>query len=80
MLTVADYRKRAHDCMVKAELATDRDGQFQWQVLADLWLMFAEQFDRGVSGYNETQNSNAAVRTSVTEDGERLRARLDLVD
>ena len=80
MLSVADYRKRAHDCMVEAELATDRDGQFQWRVLADLWLMFAEQFYRGESGHNETQNVDATVRIGVIEDGERLRARLDLVD
>jgi hypothetical protein len=80
MLSVADCRKRARDCMVEAELATDRDGQFQWRVLADLWLMFAEQSYRGECGHNETQNANAVVRNSVVEDGERLRARLDLVD
>ena len=78
MLTVADYRKRAHDCGVEAERASDRDGQLQWRVLADLWLMFAEQFDRRESGHDETPDAITVIRTNVVEDGQRLRARLDL--
>jgi hypothetical protein len=45
MLTVADYRKRADDCMSEAERASDQDGKFQWRVLGDLWRMLAQQSD-----------------------------------
>jgi hypothetical protein len=43
MFTVADYRKRAHTCMMEVQRTSDQDGKFQWQVLGDLWRMLAEQ-------------------------------------
>lgn len=79
VLTVADYRKRADECLVKADLASDRDGKFQWWVLADLWRISAEQSDRRKFGSNKTPDA-AANKTGAIEDGERLRARLDLVN
>jgi hypothetical protein len=79
MLSMADSRKRADDCMMKAACASDRDGHFQWQVLADLWLMYAERVDRGKPGH-ETPAPVATGKTSVIESGERLRAQLHLVN
>jgi hypothetical protein len=67
MMTVADYRKRAHYCMMEAARAPDRDGQFQWQVLADFWLMLAEHLDHGESGHNETPAAIAATKSSVVD-------------
>jgi hypothetical protein len=88
MMTVADCRKRAHDCMVAAGLASDRDGQLQWQELSNDWLAFAELFGRGKSSDNETPVAAAGPVTSITDanrarvikGGERLRARLALGD
>ena len=85
-MSVADFQKRAHDCMVAARLAADRDGQFQWQVLSEAWLMFAGLLGRAKSSSNEKPVAVAGPvtvigdrkRTSVIENGERLRARLAL--
>lgn len=88
MMTVEEYRKRAHDCTAAARLASDREGQFQWQVLSEIWLMFAEQLGSGKSSHDKTLLSvpspGMAVvdvdRTSAVEGGERLRERLTLVN
>jgi hypothetical protein len=88
MMTIEEYRKRAHDCTAAARLASDREGQFQWRVLSEIWLMFAEQLGRGRSSYDKTlftvPNPVTAIvdadRTSAVEGGERLRARLALVN
>jgi hypothetical protein len=79
MLSVADCQRRAHNCMVAAALAPDRDAHFQWQVLADSWLMFAERLDPGESGGNEMAATIAATIAGAIGSGERLREKLDLV-
>jgi len=88
MMTVADCRKRAHDCMAAARLASDRVGQLHWQQLSDDWLAFPEQRGPGKSSDNETPGAAAGPVTSIAdlnrinviEAGERLRARLALVN
>src|SRR5271155_1595705 len=67
MMTVADCRKRAHDCIAAARLTSDRDGQLHWQRLSDAWLMFAEHLGRGKSSYNETPVAAAGPVAAITD-------------
>jgi hypothetical protein len=82
MMTTADWRKRAHDCMAASLLATDRDGQLQWQALSEAWLKCAELRDHGKSSRNETLLADSVAATDLTKaigHADRLRARLALV-
>ena len=54
MMTVAEWRKRAHDCLAASRLTSDRDGQLGWLALSDAWLKCAEWRDREKLGHNET--------------------------
>jgi hypothetical protein len=76
MMTVDEWRKRAHACMAASRQTSDPDAQMQWQSLAEAWLHLceiwpgpAEQRERGKFRDNETP---------VTVVGEKLRARLTL--
>jgi hypothetical protein len=88
MMSVADCRKRARDCMAAAQRASDRVEQLHWQQLSNDWLALTELFGRGKSDNNETLVAAAGPvtaytapnNTSVIEGGERLRARLALVN
>jgi len=91
MMTVAEWRKRAHDCMTASRLASDRNGQSGWQALSDAWVLVADWRDREQRGHKELSVSDNAmpiaspntavaspIGTSVVENAERLRARLAL--
>jgi hypothetical protein len=84
MMTVADWRKRAHDCMTASRLAADRDGQLGWQALSDAWLKCAEWRDREKLTPKETPVAQPYTPTAspnvarAVENGERLRTRLAL--
>jgi hypothetical protein len=81
MMSVADWRKRAHDCLAASRLASDRDGQLGWLVLADAWLKCAEWRDREKIGRDETPVAGLHTATaphdgtSAVENRERLRTR-----
>ena len=81
-MTVADWRKRAYDCLAASKLASDRDGQLGWLVLSEAWLKCAEWRDREKIGRNETLIAGlhtATARhdgTSAVENRERLRTRV----
>jgi hypothetical protein len=84
MMTVADWRRRAQECMAKSKLASDRESRLQWQELSGDWLRYAERYERlkfGGSATPVTEPVAAAARQdgmSAVDDGERLRARLAL--
>ena len=84
MMTVADWRKRAHDCMAASKLASDRDGQLGWQMLSEAWLKCAEWRDRENIGGNGRPAAGPHTviapsnATRAAENGERLRTRLAL--
>ncbi len=78
MMTVDEWRKRAHACMAASRNTAQSDAQAQWQSLAEAWLNLCEiwpgpakQRERGEPSDNETP---------VAIVGEKLRARLILPD
>jgi len=78
MMTVDEWRKRAHACMAASRNTPDREAQLHWQSLAEAWLTLCEMWpnaaqrrERGESSTNETPVGIA---------GEKLRARLTLPD
>lgn len=83
MMTVAEWRKRAHDCMTASRLAPDREGQLGWQALSDAWLAVAEWRDREKISGSERRVVEPFIETaganSASEHGEQLRARLALL-
>ena|ERR1700676_3386080 len=46
MMTVAEWRKRAQDCITASRLASDKDAQLQWLALSDVWLKCSEWRER----------------------------------
>lgn len=86
MMTVAAWRKRAHDCMAAARLAPDEDGQLGWQRLSNTWLMCAEWADREKLSGKSTEmrvvgpvgKAADPARSSAFQSGELLRSRLAL--
>jgi hypothetical protein len=69
MMTVDEWRNRAHACKVAAERSFDPDSRLGWQKLADTWLYCAELREGTRDGPKETP----AIA------GDQLRARLSLV-
>jgi hypothetical protein len=86
MMTVADWRKRAHDCMEASRQAPSREGQIQWQALSEAWLKCAEQRDRvnsrrkALTVFEHVAATVVPIRASAVAHGEWLRARLALVE
>lgn len=86
MMSVADWRKRAYDCMMAAERAPNSDERVRWLALSNAWLECADWRDREKFEDNEPRIAVPVTvtaerdRPSATEYGERLRARLSLVD
>jgi hypothetical protein len=86
MMTVVDWRKKAHDCMTASQRASDRDGQSGWRALSEAWLVCAEWRDRVKFDDNATRvvravSANAdATRTGAIGYGDRLRKQLSLMD
>jgi hypothetical protein len=91
MMSVSDWRKRAHACKEASRLASDREGQSGWQALSDAWIKCAEWRDREDVSIKELRggqsvrpmvspNRTAAPPsgTSAAESAERLRTRLAL--
>ena len=77
MMTVDQWRKRAHACMAASRRTSDRDAQLQWESLSEawfnlceIWLGPAKQGERGKPGDN-------AIPVALAG-GERLRERLAL--
>jgi hypothetical protein len=91
MMSVADWRKRAHECREASRLASDREGQSGWQALSDAWLKCAEWRDREEVSIKELRASHIETPlaspnrtsappsgTSAADSAERLRTRLAL--
>jgi hypothetical protein len=72
MMTVEEWRNRAHACKVAAERSSSPDSRLGWQELADAWLYCAELREGAKDGRKETPSM-------VLAGGEQLRARLALV-
>src|ERR1700730_8502568 len=84
MMSEGDWRKRAQDCMAASERAPSLDGLLRWLALSYAWLECADWRDRAKFESNETRGAVSATvvhdRTNIIDYGERLRARLSLVD
>src|SRR5271170_4390865 len=59
MMTVDEWRKRAHVCMAASRNTSDRAAQLQWESLSEAWFNLceiwpgaAEQRERGKSNDN----------------------------
>lgn len=83
-MTVADWRQRAHNCLVAAQAAPNPQAQLQWLILHDSWRKFADLRERGQSIFIEKlalgspRATAGRVDSPVVESGNRLRARLTL--
>jgi hypothetical protein len=76
MMTVDEWRKRAHACMAASRRTSDRDAQLHWQSLAESWLNLCEIWP-GNAELRERDESDEN-KSSVAGVGERLRERLAL--
>src|ERR1700675_3456858 len=94
MMTVAEWRKRAQDCITASRLASDKDAQLQWLALSDVWLKCSEWREREKFSDQATRAMRPVIpafepdraEPDRTEPGktmeyaERLRVRFALVD
>jgi hypothetical protein len=83
-LTLADWRQRAHNCLVAANAASNPEAQLQWLVLFNSWRKFADLRERGQSIFIEKPDPGSVTVTAgrtdgtAVEGGNRLRGRLML--
>jgi hypothetical protein len=80
MMSVADWRKRALDCLEAARLSSDQNGQLGWRSLADAWLQSAEWGERErLAGRSDEMRVVGPVTVApAVASGERLRRILAL--
>lgn len=83
-LTVADWRQRAHECMLAAQATSNSQSQLQWLVLYEAWLKFADLRENGQYVFIEKPPSDRAptsvdrADSAAVERGNKLRATLML--
>jgi hypothetical protein len=77
MMTVDEWRKRAHACMAASRNTSDRDAQVHWESLAESWLNLCDMWPGSV-GRRERRKSNDNGTPVAVAGGDRLRDRLAL--
>ena len=77
MMTVDQWRKRAHACMAASRNTSDRAAQLQWESLSEAWLNLCEIWPGAVDLRERGKSSDNATPIAVAS-GDRLRERLAL--
>jgi hypothetical protein len=77
MMTVEEWRKRAHACMAASRLTSDSSARMQWQSLSEGWFTLIET--RSTSAEQHDRGESSADKPVAVAGGERLRTRLSLV-
>ena len=84
MMSEGELRKRAQDCVAASERTSNLDEQLRWLALSYAWLECADWRGQAKFESNEMRGAVSAMavrdRTNIIDYGERLRARLSLVD
>jgi hypothetical protein len=80
MMTIEEWRKRAHACMAASRQTSDSDAQVQWQSLAEAWLNLCEIWPGAAERRQRERGKSSDNEASVAVVGEKLRAWLALPD
>ena len=77
MMTVEEWRKRAHACTAASRRTSDREAQLQWESLSEAWLNLCEIWPGPAKQGEPGKSGNEAIPVAIAG-GERLRERLAL--
>ena len=80
MMTVAEWRKRAQDCITASRLASDKDAQLQWLALSDVWLKCSEWREREKFSDQATRGMRPVIPAFEPDSAEPDRTEPDRIE